>query len=178
WHSIPPVGPRIRMYVAVDRNCRDRMMFEHAVAEESIHVLTNAVELRRFARRSPLPRKPRRALVFSNSAADQPWVESIRNACESRGIALDIGGSASGRAIDHPEDVLPSYDLVFAKARCAIEALAIGASVIVCDAQGLAGLVTTSMLEAMRQLNFGARTLRRAITADSIGAEIDCYDPV
>ena len=178
WHSIPPVGPRIRMYVAVDRNCRDRMMFEHAIAEESIHVLTNAVELRRFARRSPLPRKPRRALVFSNSAADQPWVESIRNACESRGIAVDIGGSASGRAIDRPEDVLPSYDLVFAKARRAIEALAIGASVIVCDAQGLAGLVTTSMLEAMRQLNFGARTLRRAITADSIGAEIDRCDPV
>ena len=39
-------------------------------------------------------------------------------------------------------------------------------------------MVTTSSLDALRQLNFGARTLRRAITADSIGAEIDRYDPV
>ncbi|HWS70915.1 MAG TPA: hypothetical protein VN605_02320, partial [Thermoanaerobaculia bacterium] len=66
---------------------------------------------------------------------------------------------------------------VFAKARCAIEGLAAGCAVIVCDAQGLCGLVTTSSLEAMRQLNFGARTLRRAITAIDIGGEIDRYDP-
>jgi len=172
WHSIPPVGPRIGAYVAVDRNCRDRMVFEHAIPEESIHVLTNPVELRRFARRSPLPQTPRRALVFNNNA-DETWVAPIRSACESRGIALEAGG-----AIDKPEDVLPQYDLVFAKARCAIEALAVGAAVIVCDAQGLAGLVTSSSLEAMRQLNFGARTLRRTITADLIGSEIDRYDAV
>jgi hypothetical protein len=177
WHSIPPVGPRIGLYVAVDRNCRDRMILEHAIPEQSIHVLTNPVDLRRFARRSPLPRKPRRALVFSNNASEQTWVKPIRTACESRGIALEIAGSAANRPIDRPEDVLPRYDLVFAKARCAIEALAVGAAVIVCDAQGLAGLVTTSSLEAMRQLNFGARTLRRTITADHVGEEIDRYDP-
>jgi hypothetical protein len=178
WHSIPPAGPRIGLYVAVDRNCRDRMMFEHGIAEESIHVLTNAVDLRRFAPRGPLPAKPRRAVVFSNSAREETWVEEIRAACETRGIALELAGSAAGRPIDRPEDVLPQYDLVFAKARCAIEALATGAAVIVCDAQGLAGLVTSDSFDALRQLNFGARTLRRAITADSIGAELDRYDPV
>ena len=66
---------------------------------------------------------------------------------------------------------------MFAKARCAIEALAVGAAVIICDVQGLAGMVTTTSLDAMRQLNFGARTLRRPITADATGAEIDRYDP-
>jgi hypothetical protein len=177
WHSIPPVAPRIGMYVAVDRNCRDRMMFEHGIAEQSIHVLTNPIDLQRFATRSPLPPKPRRALVFSNNADEETWVRPIRAACESRGIALDIGGAAAGRPIDRPETVLRDYDLVFAKARCALEALATGCAVIVCDAQGLAGLVTTSSLEAMRQLNFGARTLRRAIDANEVGAEIDRYDP-
>ncbi|HWS72674.1 MAG TPA: hypothetical protein VN605_11195, partial [Thermoanaerobaculia bacterium] len=39
WHSIPPVGPRIGIYVAVDRNCRDRMVFEHGISEQLIHVL-------------------------------------------------------------------------------------------------------------------------------------------
>jgi hypothetical protein len=169
WHSIPPIGPRIGLYVAVDRNCRDRMVFEHAIPEQSIHVLTNPVELQRFARRPPLPPKPRRALVFSNH---NQWTGPIRTVCESRGITLDIG------PIDRPESTLPKYDLVFAKARCAIEALAVGAAVIVCDAQGLAGLVTTTSFDAMRQLNFGARTLRRPITADAIAAEIDRYDPV
>ena len=33
-------------------------------------------------------------------------------------------------------------------------------------------------LTFMRQLNFGARTLRRTISDDSIGREIDRYDPV
>ncbi len=176
WHSIPPVGPRIGLYVAVDRNCRDRMVFEHGISEQSIHVLTNPIDLQRFARRSPLPPKPARALVFSNNT-EETWVAPIRTACESRGIALEIAGAAGGRPIDRPEEVLPHYDLVFAKARCAIEALAAGCAVIVCDAQGLGGLVTASSLEAMRQLNFGARTLRRAITASDIGAEIDRYDP-
>lgn len=177
WHSIPPLGPRIGLYVAVDRNCRDRMVFEHGIPEQSIHVLTNPVDMRRFARRSPLPPKPRRALVFSNNAEEGMWVEPIRGACQSRGMVLEIAGSAAGRPIDRPEGALPQYDLVFAKARCAIEALAAGCAVIVCDGQGLAGLVTTSSLEAMRQLNFGARTLRRTITATDIGAEIDRYDP-
>ena len=176
WHSIPPVGPRIGLYVAVDRNCRDRMVFEHGIPEHLIHVLTNAVDLLRFSRRSPLPPKPRRALVFSNSAEEEAWVKPIRAACEGRGIALEIGGAAAGRPLDRPEEVLVQYDLVFAKARCAIEALAAGCAVIVCDAQGLAGLVTASSLEALRQLNFGARTLRRTITAANVEAEIDRYD--
>ncbi len=177
WHSIPPVGPRIGLYVAVDRNCRDRMVFEHGISGQSIHLLTNPVDLQRFTRRSPLPPKPERALVFSNNAEEETWVKPVRAACESRGIALEIGGAAAGRPIDRPEEVLPHYDLVFAKARCAIEALAAGCAVIVCDTQGLAGLVTTSSLEAMRQLNFGARILRRAITATDLGGEIDRYDP-
>src|SRR4051794_40912071 len=55
WHSVPPCSSRIRKYVAVDRNARDRMMFEHGVPEESIEVLANAVDLARFRRRAPLP---------------------------------------------------------------------------------------------------------------------------
>jgi hypothetical protein len=175
WHSIPPVGPRIGLYVAVDRNCRDRIMFEHAIPEESIHVLTNAVDMRRFVRRGALPPRPRRALVFSNNASES-WLAPLRAACVSRGIALDVAGSAAGRPLKRPEEVLPDYDLVFAKARCAIESLAAGCAVVVCDAQGLAGLVRTKSVEALRSLNFGARTLRRSITAESVGAEIDAYD--
>ena len=176
WHSIPPVTPRIGLYVAVDRNCRDRMMFEHGIAEESIRVFTNAVDLQRFPRRSPLPEKPRRALVFSNQAAENTFAAPIRAACQARGIELDLAGSLSGKLTEAPEQLLPSYDLVFAKARCALEALAVGAAVVACDARGLAGMITSGSLDAMRQLNFGVRTLQRPITPEAIGAEIDRYD--
>ena len=78
--------------------------------------------------------------------------------------------------VREPESVLPEYDLVFAKARCVLEAAATGAAVIICDVRGMAGMITTSSIEAMRQLNFGVRTLQRPITPETIGEEIDRYD--
>jgi hypothetical protein len=176
WHSIAPRSRRIGAWVAVDRNCRDRMVFEHGIAEDAIRVLTNAVDLERFRRRGPLPAQPRRALVFSNAASEAGFAAPIRTACERRGIALDLVGESSGRMTRTPESVLPEYDLVFAKARCALEAAAAGAAVVVCDAAGLAGMMTTASLDALRQLNFGTRTLQRPITTESIGEEIDRYD--
>jgi hypothetical protein len=170
WHSTPPRTPRIGAYVAVDRNCRDRMMLERGIAE--VRIVPNAVDLERFRRRDALPARPQRALVFSNAALD----DSIAAACATRGIALDIIGKAAGNAIEHPEEMLGDYDLVFGKARCALEAAATGAAVVVCDARGLAGLVTTRDLDAMRELNFGFRLLQRPITEETIGAEIDRYD--
>jgi len=176
WSNVAPATPRIGLYVAVDRNCRDRMMFEHGIAEGLIRVFTNAVDLQRFPRRPPLPEKPRRALVFSNEAAENTFAAPIRAACEARGIALDLAGAASGRLSEAPEEILPAYDLVFGKARCALEGLAVGAAVVACDARGLAGMITSESLDGMRQLNFGVRTLQRPITPETIGAEIDRYD--
>lgn len=177
WHSVAPRSPRIRTYVAVDRNCRDRMIYEQGVPSEMVEILTNAVDLQRFRRRGPLPARPARALIFSNAATEYTFAAPIRAACAARGIEVDLAGLSSGRAVDRPEEVLPHYDLVFGKARCALEAAATGAAVVVCDARGLGGMITTERLDALRQLNFGARTLRNEITPETVGAEIDRYDP-
>jgi hypothetical protein len=176
WHSIPPHMPSIAAWVAVDRNCRDRAVLEHGVPADSVRVFTNAVDLERFRRRGPLPARPRRALVFSNQAVESAFVAPIRTACAEREIEVDVAGWASGHPLDRPEEVLSSYDLVFAKARCAIEAAASGAAVIGCDAQGMSGMITTERLEAMRLLNFGARTLRVPVTRETVLREIDRYD--
>jgi hypothetical protein len=179
WHSIPPLSPRIGAYIAVDDNCRDRMMFEHSIPEAAIHVITNAVDLVRFRQRGPLPAKPARALVFSNGAIENLWVAPIRDACTQRGIRLDVIGYGADRFRENPEDVLQQYDLVFGKARCALEALATGAAVVVCDRAGLAGIVTSANVAELRQLNFGARSLQRGvITKETILAEIDRYDAI
>ncbi len=176
WHSIPPRSSRIRAWVAVDRNCRDRMMFEHGVPGESIDVFTNAVDLARFRRRAPLPRSPRRALVFNNAAMEASYVATIRAACASRGIAVDLLGELSGRMTWTPENELPQYDLVLARARCALEAAATGTAVVLCDQNGLGGMLTSASLDAMRALNFGARTVQLPVTRENLTREIDRYD--
>jgi hypothetical protein len=152
------------------------MMFEHGIPEESIDLLANAVDLARFQRRAPLPSSPRRALVVNNGAVETGHVAILRSACARRNIHLDILGELSGNATWNPENILPQYDLVFARARCALEAAAVGTAVILCDEHAMGGMVTTASLDAMRALNFGFRTLQTAVTEELVGAEIDRYD--
>lgn len=176
WNSIPPVLDRIRAYVAVDENCRDRMVCEYGVPASRSRILPNAVDLRRFQPRPPLPPRPVRALVFSNGAREDTIVRPIRQACAARGIEVDVAGAGEGFA-EAPETLLPRYDLVFAKARCALEALAIGNAVVLCDYCGLGPMVTSAALADLRRLNLGIRTLPRDVTAEAVGREIDRYDP-
>jgi hypothetical protein len=74
--------------------------------------------------------------------------------------------------------LLPRYDLVFAKARSAHEALAVGAAVIACDERGLGPVVTAANYDRLRRLNFGFRCLDAPVSVDGVLAAIDRYDPV
>ena len=174
WEERPPRHPRIYRYVAVDDTCRDRLLFEGGVSEEHTRVLLNALDLERFRPRAPLPEKPRRALVFSNNVLD--YVPVVREACARTGIALDVAGEYSGNLLEEPEKVLAEYDLVFAKARCALEALAVGASVVLCDAAGAGPLVTSLEVARLRRLNFGIRALSEEMRPDVLVREIERYD--
>ncbi|HEV8269074.1 MAG TPA: hypothetical protein VGR00_12605, partial [Thermoanaerobaculia bacterium] len=100
----------------------------------------------------------------------------IRRACERLGIELDAQGGGVGPVVTRPEALLGRYDLVFAKARCALEALAVGAAVVLCDEAGMGDLVTTRNLDAARALNFGRRALRLSVQADRLVEEIARYD--
>src|SRR6185503_12317531 len=132
WEETPPHFPRILRYVAVDDTCRDRLVCEHGIEEEVVRVILNFVDLKRFVPRGELSAKPRRALVFSNSASETTYVANVREACRRAGISLDVVGSKAGRTSERPEKILGQYDIVFAKARCALEALAVGTAVVLC----------------------------------------------
>lgn len=177
WISSPPSHPRILSYVAVDDTCRDRLVFEHAIPQERVMVRLHAADLERFKPRAPLPASPARALVFSNNANQWTHLSAVREACSRAGIVLDVAGAGVNASTASPESLLPRYDLVFAKARCALEALAVGAAVILCDAAGAGPLVTTAELDRLRRLNFGIRTLSEKIDADLLGQQIARYDP-
>jgi hypothetical protein len=176
WEEAPPRFPRIRRYVAVDDTCRDRLVFEHGIPEATVRVVFNFVDLARFRRRPPLPPRPARALVFSNHASEGTHVPAVREACARMGIALDVLGSAAGTATASPESRLGDYDLVFARARGALEALAVGAAVVVCDAGGAGPLVTVETFPRLRPLNFGIRALCERVTVDGLAREIARYD--
>src|SRR5439155_22994865 len=126
--------------------------------------------------RPPLPARPARALVFSNTASDHTHVGAVREACARAGIALDVVGRDAGNPSSSPEALLGAYDLVFAKARAALEALAVGAAVVLCDAAGAGPMVTTAALDRVRALNFGVRTLREPLAPEVIAREIARYD--
>ena len=78
WEELPPRFPRILQYVAVDFTCRDRLVLEEGIPEHRTRVLLNFVDLDRFKPRGPLPLRPRRALILSNSATEQNFLITVR----------------------------------------------------------------------------------------------------
>lgn len=175
WEELPARLPTVARYVAVDRVCLERLVLECGIPPADVSLLYNFVDLKRFSSRGALPGRPRRALVFSNAASEQTHLPPIREACAVRGIAVDAAGSAT-QPLERPEAVLGGYDLVFAKARAAMEAMATGCAVVLCDQGGAGPLVTSGDFERLRELNFGIRTLRRPVTAERVGEEIDRFD--
>ncbi len=176
WEELPLRFPRIRRYVAVDHTCRDRLVVEGGVRPEQVELVLNFVDLQRFRQRPPLPRRPARALVFSNNAQEGSYLEEVRRACADLGLTLDVLGRESGKPCPAPERELGRYDVVFAKARSALEALATGAAVVVCDADGCGPLVRAADLDRLRRLNFGIRCLTAPVTAGHVVRELRRYD--
>lgn len=179
WEERPPIFPSIKRYIAVDDLCMERLLSE-GIASEDIETVYNFIDLKRFVTRSTLPKKPLSALIFSNYAAETNYVGIIRSACHRFGIQkVDTIGLKSGNVTNKPEEILGNYDIVFAKARCALEAMASGCAVIVADFSGLGGMVTSKEMEKMRKLNFGARVMQKSsITEDNILSELQQYDNI
>ena len=172
---MPPLLPRLYRYVGVDEPSRERLVALGAPPART-SVILNSVDLARFPPRDALPKKPRRALLFSNYASEETYVPAVREACARAGIALDLAGLGCGNSVARPEEILPRYDIVFAKARCALEALATGCAVILCDGWGVGSLVKAADVDRMRPLNFGRKLLERPVSAANLLAEIDRYD--
>jgi hypothetical protein len=71
---------------------------------------------------------------------------------------------------------LGHYDLVFAKAKAAMEAMAVGCAVVLCDQIGLGPMVTAERFDELRAANFGRRSLTSPIKPRHLLSEIDRYD--
>ena len=177
WEEAPPRFPSLLRYVAVDALRRDRLVLEHGIPEERVSVLSNFVDLDRFRPRPPLPERPRRALLLSNQASSRTFVPRVERACAASGLELTVAGFAAGRPEARPEEILRSFDIVFARGRSALEAMAVGAAVVLCDVEGCGPLVGSGDFDRLRALNFGMGALRPPVEEGKLLTEIARYDP-
>ncbi len=170
--EVPMPHPQIRHWIAVDEACKARCL-SRGVPADRLSLIHNAVDLQRFMQRPPLPPKPAKGLLLTKNFEHQ---QAVREACTRSGIQLDELGPATGRFSVELEKDLIGYDIVFATARMAIEAAAVGCSVIVCDARGFAGMLNTTNMEAWRRMNLGAGLLARPTTVDNLMEAISSFD--
>lgn len=179
WQEAPPSHPRIHRYVAVDDTVLDRLVLESGIDPACVRTLYNFVDTKKFVPRGAPPAKPRNALILNSRATEASFGAPVREACRRHGIEeADLIGYGNDRPVRNPELLFAKYDLVFARARTALEAMAVGCAVVVSDPIGMAGLVTTRNFDELRRRNFGVRALSRPVTVDALAEEIAAYDPL
>ncbi len=171
-----PFHPRIRRYFGVSRVCVERLIRD-GVPADNARLLLNFVDTKRFLPRPPLPERARQALVFSNNATPETYLPALSEACRRVGLELDVVGAGVGRLVAQPESILGQYDIVFAKGKAAMEAMAVGTAVILCDYSGMGPMVTSAEFDELRPLNFGSQTLRAPLRPENILHQIARYDP-
>lgn len=172
----PPLHPSIRRYFGVSRVCVRRLV-DAGVPESRAALLLNFVDTTRFRPRGPLPQRPRRALVFSNYAHARTHLPAVLEACREAGLAVDVIGAGVNNIVTIPEKLLLDYDLVFAKAKAAMEGMAVGNAVVLCDFAGVGPMVTSAQFDELRPLNFGFEALREPLRREPLLREIARYDP-
>ena len=106
YQDIPPRHPGINRFIAVDLNCRERLVVEAGIPESQVRIIHNAVDTKRFLPRSKLPNHISRAAVFSNYAKPGGYMDAIAEGCRQLSIPLDVIGDAARAGSQAPEGVL------------------------------------------------------------------------
>jgi hypothetical protein len=175
WLSKPPLHSHILRYFGVSDLCLTRLRTS-GIPEHKISRIYNFVDLQRFMPRPPLPEQPGRALVFSNYAATETYLPIVAEACRQADLELDVVGKGAGNPVERPEKILGQYDIVFAKAKAAMEAMAVGNAVVLCDFGGIGPIVTSADFARLRDMNFGYQALAEPHTPENLLRQIGRYD--
>ena len=174
WSATGP-NPAIRRYFGVGEVC-EKLLLSMGAPAALTGIRSNFVDMDRFAPRPGLPARPARALVFSNYATGQIQLPAIKEACRRLDIPLDVVGRGVGNATDHPGQILGAYDLVFAVGKSALEAMAVGAAVVLCDRTSVGPMVTATEFERLRSFNLGFGAPVEPLSAESLQKQIERYD--
>jgi hypothetical protein len=146
-------------------------------AEQVDGILGNYVDLSRFDPRQELPARPRKWLAVCEKKHGlrllfRLWLLSLWN-----NARLTAVGPRVKRRIDNVPAEAAQHDLVFASARCALEAAASGAAVVVVDYRGLAGMLSTANHAQWVGNNLGIDLLTFPTSLSALQAALRCYNP-
>jgi hypothetical protein len=175
WQEAAAISPGVARYVAMSELSRRRLI-EEGVAPERIERLNNFFDARRFPARPALPKVPRRALAFGHSYTESFELPVLREACQRLGIELDALGHGNGNEDLNPGSRLCGYDIVFARARSAIEAMAVGAAVILSGYGKLGPLVERANFDELRRHNFGLHVIDMPLDVELLVAQLQHYN--
>ncbi|MCP5536875.1 MAG: glycosyltransferase family 4 protein [Akkermansiaceae bacterium] len=172
----PTPGYMTDAYAAVDRFTARRITNTTGVGREAVHLLGNVVDVDRFQQRSTFADTPRKALIYSGSIRTDAHFQLIRKVCIELGLELHEAGERADGFFDQPEEHLHEYDIIFCKARCAMEAMASGAYVILIGDNGMGEEVDLQNIEELRHLNFGREALCLPHSEEFLRKRITSYD--
>ena len=178
WHELPPTFPTIMTYVGVGDVTRERIVTSVRLDGRPAIVVPTFFDEDLFQPKHEISASARRALIYSNTLTGKDkLVKDIAAACAKRHISLDTYGLASGKTTARPDALLLTYDVVFAVGRSAVEAMACGCAVVVCDKSGIAGMAQPGDFtgEGRNKLKLNERSLEQ-ISSSTIGEQLDLYD--
>lgn len=166
WIEHPPHHPRLVRWLTTCDNLRDHLARLFQRDASTIDVLPNALAPNAMPGIAPPAWPPQTAVVFHNTlTTDSPEWEYAAALCRDKGISLTGIGAGFGRRSLHPREDLAMADLVFARGRCALEAIALGRAVVVLGTGHSGGLARAEDYPALLASNF-TRTGRESAWSD------------
>lgn len=178
WIEQPPLHPRCLRMITNCTNLAAHLQRTRSIPEEFVGVVVNGFDPSRFRKVRQTPEQLRKAIFFHNTLTlESPEWLAAHAACRNRGLTLDAAGTGFGQSIEHPETILPGYDLVFGFGRCALEALVSGCAVMLTGLLRSGGLLDGRDLDALVRSNFTRGHRELDASADTFIAELDSWKP-
>jgi hypothetical protein len=173
-HQLPPLIPG-----AVDAvvACSDRFAARvRALAIDAPIVrLREPIDVDGYLYPTPLPERPRRALILSNYLRG-PKRDMLTDAWESAGVECVQVGRPTGAMLD-PRAAIQEADIVVAKARAALEGMCCGRAVYIYDQYGGDGWMTPESYPAMEADHFAGQSTPTPRSHADLVADLADYHP-
>lgn len=147
WREHAPLHPRIHRYLTGSAAGKAWLVRERGVAPDRIAILPEWVDFSALGPPRRVPPKPRTALFADPAEGREERL--ARQACEELGIHFETISSLAGKSSLRPGELYPRYDLVFARGKSLLEALAAGCAAIPVSPGRIGELVTVRNFPAM-----------------------------
>ncbi len=180
WPEQAPVHARIYRYVVMCASMAPSLGTVEGISSDRIIVIPNFVNTRRFSEVRRAAERPAKALLYGGSGFTVDELLTLERACTAHGLSFEKIGYAYGNPRERPETFLPTFDMVFAIGRSALEALACGCAVIPIVPGQAGNLLTCANFDDYAFSNLSPRyfTSGRQIGTDWLAAELASYSPV